>query len=158
MGPAYAEISNAENFSITKGHKVDLERAKAAIARINQIVNWTHDTKQIFNILESNPKFCLFAQEKDLIVGYAILREAGEEKHLHVSWIATDTVGRGIGSKLMHQIVAINKKLGHQFLTLTHRKENLFALRFYERIAIKESIKYMREDEDAIRYKITYEM
>lgn len=143
---------------IARGHKFFAEDAAGAIARINQAVDWQEDNDEIFSILASRPKFCYFAQVANQIVGYAIIREDGEDRHLHVSWIATDMNNCGIGTLLMHKIIQKNKKLGHKILTLHHRKANTKAKRFYEKIAELEAVQYICEEINPEEYRITYRM
>lgn len=142
---------------VRKGDKFNLEEIKAAIVRINCSVEWTHNNEEIFAIIESKPKFCYFAKLDTDIVGYAILREDGEDCHLHVSWIATDVLNRGIGTLLMHKIIHQNKKLGNRILTL-HHKNNSQLKHFYEKIAKLEAVGYLCEETSKGGYRITYEM
>lgn len=156
MDVQVVEEYNVDIVRIQKGKKINLEDSKAAVTRINGAVGWSIDNEEIFKILETKPKFCYFAKLNHDIVGYAILREDGEDRHLHVSWIATDVLSKGIGSRLMHKIIHKNKKLGNRILTL-HHKNNSQLKYFYEKIARLEAVKYLC-NEDSTGYRITYEM
>jgi len=146
------------NLQARKADKFEYDLLKAAIVRINDIVGWSHDNEKIFAVLDSQPECCYFVQLDNAIVGYAIVREEGEEKHLHVSWIATDEKGKGIGTLLMRKIIQKNKKLGHHLLTLYHRVGNSQLKRFYEKIALIEGMEYHCEQINPLRYLITYIM
>lgn len=145
-------------FPIFTLDEVDQTEAKKAVERINALFKWSHDNEEIFSIFEKRPKYCLFAKNENDLVGYAILRDDGEDKHLHVSWIATDKNGVGIGSELMHRIIEINRALGKKQLTLHHRNDNEKVKRFYQNVAEKESVVYqltMRNDQHC---RVTYLM
>lgn len=146
-----------EDISVKKGNKIAIERAKEAVSRINKTVNWGDDNEEILFILEAYPRFCYFATLKEEIVGYAIVREDGEDRHLHVSWIATDTINRGIGTMIMHKIFNKSKSLGNRILTLHHRKGNIPLKRFYEKIAELEAVKYLCQEVNEREYRVTYE-
>lgn len=150
------EEYNTDRIRIQKGKKISLEDSKDAVTRINGAIGWSSDNKEIFKILETKPKFCYFAKLNNDIVGYAIVREDGEDRHLHVSWIATDVLSKGVGTLLMHKIILKNKKLGNRILTL-HHKDNSKLKYFYEKIAKLEAVGYLC-NEDSTGYRITYEM
>lgn len=146
----------SENILVVTGAKIDFEAGKEAIARINAIYEWSHDNEEIFQALEKNPKYCLFAKNGNDLVGYAIIREDGPDCHFHVSWIAAETTGYGIGNKIMRKIIHKNKKAGKTILTLHHQRNNEKVKKFYENIAKLESLIYICEDCGLTRYRITY--
>lgn len=145
-----------DEIRVQKGDKFDKENSKSAIERINNAVGWTQDNEKIFTILETKPTFCYFAKSENGIVGYAVIREDGEDRHLHVSWIATDVLNKGIGTLLMHKIIKKNIKLGNRFLSLHHKNTDKLKY-FYEKIATLESLKYSLEESND-GYRVTYEM
>lgn len=152
------EQCDVEEINIMKSGKFNFEKGWNAIQRINQIVHWEHDNGEIYSIIKYTPEFCYYAEINNHIVGYAIIREDGADKHLHISWLATDVINRGIGTLLMQKIIRKNKKLGKNSLTLFHKTENSRLKRFYERIAELESVKYLCEKVSDEEYRVTYEM
>ncbi len=150
--------NSTENILVVHGNKIDLKAGKEAIARINAIYDWSHDNEEIFAIFENNPRYCLFAKNEKDLVGYAVLRDDGPDCHYHVSWIATDKTGHGIGQKMMHKIIHKNKKAGKAILTLHHQRNNEKVKKFYENIASFESLNYSCEDCELTICRVTYEM
>jgi ribosomal protein S18 acetylase RimI-like enzyme len=161
MESQVVEQNYVYEISISKGNKCEQDQAKGAIERINGVINWSEDNEEIYHVLVNQPKFCYFAKFESDIVGYVILREDGEDelKHLHVSWIATDLLNRGIGSLLMQKVINKNRKLGYKVLTLHFRKNNTKLRRFYEKIAELEAVKFLCEErDDSVHCRVTYEM
>lgn len=152
-------LQDIGNVHIYKGNKVNSLTAQAAIKRINTFVDWNLENSKILDILHTKPKHCYFAMQNGEVQGYAIVREQGNDQNdLHVSWIATDILGKGIGSQLMFKIIEKSKKLGNRTLTLNHLKNDKLT-QFYKKIADSVGARYIQEnDKNPLHFHITYVM
>lgn len=149
----------ASEIKIHKGDKFASEDVKNAVIRINQAINWSEENEEIFQFFDHAPRLCYFAQLRDDIAGYVILREAGEDRHLHISWIATDVLNRGIGTLLMHKVMQKSRKIGKKIVTLYFRADNEKLKKFYEKIALIEGAAFSCEDDANKKYKlVTYRL
>jgi|GEM_PF-4659749 len=136
---------SSENIEVVNFKKIDERLAVDFIEKVNARLEWSHDNQKIFTTFQESPNLCYFAIQDTNIVGYMILRKEGQEQHLHVSYIAADIQGLGIGTILMHKAFCKNRKLGKSILTLHHKPENASARKFYEKIAEIEQVRYQYE-------------
>ncbi len=157
--PLYILSTNKiDTKEVFRGDEVDQKLLEAAVRRINAHVHWIEDTPEILHILKTTPRYCYCLKEGEKTLGYAIVREDESDKHLHVSWIATDSAGGGVGTRLMLKMIEENRALGHHVLTLNFRTCNQQLKHFYEKIARVAELKWMCEEVDEIYTRVTYQM
>jgi hypothetical protein len=150
--------TNIPSVIVFKGDELSYAEGSSTIERINRAVGWSDEDREILPILAQQPANCYFAKNDSQITGYAIVRTEGSERHLHVSWIATDTPIRGVGTELMRTIVAENRRLEHKILTLSHHKDDPIQTKFYKKFATLEGLTYEAIDADPTFYYIVYRM
>lgn len=131
-----------------KTTEVSLDSSNEAIRRINKKISWTDEDQEIIDYLSINPDMGFVAVLDRKIVGYAVLRESDKKKALHVSWIATDAIKKGVGSALMHAVVLESVGLGNRYITLYHKKDSKKLKYFYKKIARTEDLGYIREENE----------
>lgn len=67
------------------------------------------------------------------VLGYAIAWEMGDELHLANIAVAPETRCKGVGSRLLRQMMAVGRELGCCRMYLEVRRSNVAAQRFYQR-------------------------
>lgn len=153
----YPAAQRLGQLKIYNGNEIDHEIAQIAISAINHPLGWSHDNDEIFESLKTRPHHCFFPVINNKIQGYAVVREEGAERHLHISYIAVDSKGGGIGTKLMQHIMEENKRLGKTKLSLHFRKDNESLKRFYTRLTANTNMSYQIVDKQGKDYFFVYE-
>lgn len=91
-------------------------------------------SKDIFMTeLKSPLSFSLVADDDGRIVGYLIFWIVADEVHIQNIAVREDLRGRGIGHKMLTEMVLISKKNNVRAATLEVRRSNKDAIKLYEK-------------------------
>jgi [ribosomal protein S18]-alanine N-acetyltransferase len=82
---------------------------------------------------------CWVARDaSNIIVGYFVLMQVVDEAHLLTIAVKQDLHGRGIGRKLLEQVIARARAMSAESILLEVRPSNVRAVELYERYGFKE--------------------
>ena len=105
----------------------------SAIVEIEKATNqipWTK--KQFISSMEVGHYATVLLQEKE-IIGFAIYSPIVPESHLLNIAIDTMYQGKGLGKKLLQQVIYQNKIIGVKVISLEVRVSNKIAINLYEK-------------------------
>lgn len=114
---------------------------------ISQTVRDAMDVEAATKLLASavNPKpgrYTLIASEKEIGLGFAsfgIDPEDSAKGHLYSLYVSPECAGKGVGSKLLSEVLAELSKIGHPEVTLWVFKENPIAMGLYLKVGFVET-------------------
>lgn len=101
-----------------------------------------NEEKILKRMLESPNSIFLVAVEKNEIIGTANLRALNREKIQHRASFGLSIIkkywGKGIGSRLLNDLVSYAKSTDLEILELEVRSDNLRAIHLYQKLGFKE--------------------
>lgn len=106
------------------------------IENVNFSTPWTETG--FFTFLIRDDTLFLVAAEEDHIVGYCGIVMAQEEGDITNVSVAKDVQNRGIGQRLMEELLIRTKEKGIQKIFLEVRESNQKAIHVYEKIGFKQ--------------------
>lgn len=87
--------------------------------------------------------YCLVAEANNKVVGYLVAWEVAEELHLANISVDKNYQKKGIGTKLMNEIITIARLRDIKKIYLETRVSNIVAQKFYQKFGFKYS--YLRK-------------
>jgi ribosomal-protein-alanine N-acetyltransferase len=136
-------------FRTMKGDDLD---AVCEIERLSFKNPWT---KEAFSFeLNENPfSFSYIAEMDEQIIGYAFIHIADDFSHLVNIAISPDYRNIGIGEKFLRFLIGLVKELKSPKVVLEVRKNNISAIRLYEKLgfeSVREEKGYYQDGESAL--------
>lgn len=120
-----------------------MEFKKMTISDLNKISNNLNKfddfwTLGIFKEELINPNsYYILAIENGEIVGFGGINTILDESSLNNIAVRVDKRSQKIGSKILEKLIEISQNLGSSFLTLEVNKNNLNAIKLYEKFGFK---------------------
>ena len=131
-----------------------LERHAATAA------HWTEDAYARLFAAESAPPRVALVIEEDAVVGFIVARALGPEWEIENVAIAGPARRRGLGSRLVGELIQLARRQGASSIFLEVRASNAAARSLYEKWAFVESgrrpLYYRDPDEDAVLYRFSF--
>lgn len=104
-----------------------------AVLASTRIENCSESKESLLEALD-NPNFLLLiCKEEETLIGFILLRLSLEEADIDDICVRKEEEGKGYGSALLEKSFALLKERGIQKVFLEVRKDNLKAIRCYER-------------------------
>jgi ribosomal-protein-alanine acetyltransferase len=104
------------------------------------------------------PRLALLEEEKSTLLGFLIACPLGPEWELENLVVAASARRRGLGTRLLHELIAVLRSQGGAALFLEVRESNAAARGLYEKCSFVEVNRrrdYYREPfEDAVMYRL----
>ena len=129
----------------------DLESIQKLISNIPEVAQWSADDF----LLASQRNFCLLvAEEGDTVSGLVAFRMIEDEAEILNLAVDSRQRRRGIGSRLMEEMIEACKAAGVKKIFLEVRESNIGARNFYSRMGFTEAGRrgryYRQPVEDAL--------
>jgi ribosomal-protein-alanine N-acetyltransferase len=105
-------------------------------------------------------RVAMIVQEENRVQGFLVARSLAAEWEIENIAIAAPARRRGLGTRLLEELLDLARKHGAQSVFLEVRESNLAARALYEKWSFRESGKrnryYKDPDEDAIVYTLAF--
>jgi ribosomal protein S18 acetylase RimI-like enzyme len=104
-------------------------------AQIDYMLNLMYSDASLLEQMRNNHIF-LLAEEKEQLVGFASYElhfENNKETRLHKIYVLPEIQGKGVGKKLLSEIIKIAQRNNDQRISLTVNRTNE-ALKFYQKL------------------------
>lgn len=122
--------------------------------------HWSVEQYQALFRASSPERVALVLDEESCLHGFAIARVAGVEWEIENIAIAGPAVGRGLGTRLLGELMGLARGKGAAAVILEVRESNHAARALYQRWAFLECGRrpryYKDPDEDAILYRLDF--
>lgn len=122
--------------------------------------HWSVEQYQALFRASSPERVALVLDEESCLHGFAIARVAGVEWEIENIAIAGPAVGRGLGTRLLGELMGLARGKGAAAVILEVRESNHAARGLYQRWAFLECGRrpryYKDPDEDAILYRLDF--
>lgn len=104
--------------------------------KVHYFVNIMDNLERFELFLMKNPNLSIFAEEKGEIIGTALGSFDGRRGYIQKLVVHKDFRGKGIGKKLIKEIVKRFKVLGVLYIPISCETENV---KFYEKCGFKKT-------------------
>lgn len=152
-------MSNAVEFQLSDMTTADVDR----VLHIEQQVHSHPWTRGMFNDALSNGYICKIAEVHSIIAGYAVLMPALDEVQILDICITSKYQRRGLGDKLLAEMIVLSRERKFSRILLEVRRSNLAAAALYRKTGFVEigarrayyPLQDGREDAIVMEYKLT---
>ena len=143
-------IRTANTADIPSINRIEAQAATAA--------HWTAGTYERIFSHAGPPRLILVAEENATIMGFVIALSSGKEWEIENIAILEEARRRGLGTRLLHEVLQHAQQAGAEAFCLEVRESNQTARRFYEKLAFVGNGRrrgyYPDPQEDAILYHL----
>jgi [ribosomal protein S18]-alanine N-acetyltransferase len=143
-----------DNITIRRGTPADLD---SVIAIANGSASAAHWSKSEFDAIFSSGRLLLLAESQMTMIGFLVAHCVAGEWGLENVVVAASHQRRGIGERLVHELISTAKNGSAAFIFLEVRESNVAAKSLYERCGFQRSGRrkeyYSNPPEDAILYR-----
>ncbi|MEM2093953.1 MAG: ribosomal protein S18-alanine N-acetyltransferase [Candidatus Bathyarchaeia archaeon] len=152
-GSQSSTMSHREDFTVRKASKEDLP---AVYAIEKRSFKDPYPPFLIDILLKTDSETFLVAEKEKEILGYVVASKDRNVGNIVSIAVSPEVRGRGIGSRLLLDVLHILKKSGVESVRLEVRKSNTYAQRFYEHLGFvysHDAPGYYGDEDAKVYYK-----